>query len=95
MKQVRRKQHVTKFVWDMHGRRARCVHSVRGTCSYHELVTHQQFLTLGHSQAHKERYYWSLHQYIRYIYIFNAYIYSGEKKYLVSHQLCKFSHLKI
>ncbi len=24
----------------------------------------------------------------------NLYIYSGAKKYLVSHQLCKFSHLK-
>ncbi len=28
-----------------------------------------------------------------YIYIY-IYIYSGAKKYLVSHQLCKFSHLK-
>ena len=25
-----KKQRVTKFVWDMHGRRARCVHSVSG-----------------------------------------------------------------
>ena len=24
----------------------------------------------------------------------NVYIYSGAKKYLVSHQVCKFSHLK-
>uniref|UniRef100_A0A8C7PNG9 IL2 inducible T cell kinase n=1 Tax=Oncorhynchus mykiss TaxID=8022 RepID=A0A8C7PNG9_ONCMY len=24
----------------------------------------------------------------------NCYLYSGAKKYLVSHQLCKFSHLK-
>ncbi len=32
--------------------------------------------------------------YIMYNYLLILYIYSGAKKYLVSHQLCKFSHLK-